>query len=78
MNDRDYDNLQFLLNVSSDQLEEWYDNIVATGSEDDIAYALELICTARTELELQLLEIFDIEAYQDLSTARNYLKKFQL
>lgn len=78
MNDRDYDNLQFLLNVSSDKLEEWYDNIVATGDEDDIAYALELIHTARTELELQLLEIFDTEASQDLSIACDYLKKFQL
>ena len=36
MNDRDLNNLQFLLTTTPEQLSAWYDNIVARGSEDDI------------------------------------------
>ena len=78
MNDHDYTNLQFLLTTTPDQLANWYDDIVARGDEDDIQYALELIYTARTELELQLLEIFDAEAAEDYSQAADYLARFRL
>jgi hypothetical protein len=78
MNDRDLNNLQFLLTTTPDQLANWYDDIVARGDQDDIDYAVELICTARTELELQLLEIHDEEAEQDYSQASDYLTRFRL
>lgn len=78
MNDRDLNNLQFLLTTTPEQLSAWYDNIVARGSEDDIDYAVELIYTARNELELQLLEIHDAEAEQDYSQAADYLARFRL
>ncbi len=78
MNDRDLDNLQFLLTITASQLEAWYDDIVAHGDQDDIDYAMELIHTARNEIELQLLEIHDSEAEQDYTQAANYLKRFQL
>ena len=78
MNDRDLDNLQFLLTTTPDQLANWYDDIVARGDQDDIDYAVELIYTARTELELQLLEIHDEESEQDYSQAADYLARFRL
>ena len=78
MNDRDLDNLQFLLTITSNQLANWYDDIVAHGSEDDIDYAMELIYAARNELELQLLEIHDEEAEEDYSQAVDYLARFRL
>lgn len=78
MNNHDYDNLQFLLTITPDQLANWYDDMVASGSEDDLAYAMELIYTARNELELQLLEIYDAEAEQDYSQAADYLVRFRL
>lgn len=78
MNDRDLDNLQFLLTTTPDQLANWYDDIVAQGDQDDIDYAVELIYTARNELELQLLEIHDTEAEEDCSQAADYLARFRL
>lgn len=78
MNDRDLDNLQFLLTITASQLEAWYDDIVAHGDQDDIEYAMELIYAARNELELQLLEIHDTEAEEDCTQAAEYLKRFQL
>lgn len=78
MNDRDLDNLQFLLTITPTQLAAWYDDIVARGDQDDIEYAMELIYAARNEIELQLLEIHDSEAEQDYTQAANYLKRFQL
>ena len=39
MNARDQANLEFLLNLSEDGLRNWYDQ----ASEDDIAYASELL-----------------------------------
>lgn len=78
MNDRDLDNLQFLLTITPTQLAAWYDDIVAHGDQDDIEYAMELIYAARNELELQLLEIHDEEADEDCAQAAAYLKRFQL
>lgn len=78
MNDRDLDNLQFLLTITPTQLAAWYDDIVARGDQDDIEYAMELIYAARNELELQLLEIHDTEAEEDCTQAAEYLKRFQL
>lgn len=46
MNDRDYDNLRFLLMASDDQLEDWY----AKMSQDDIEYAIVLLEAGRLEL----------------------------
>ena len=78
MNDHDYSNLQFLLTTTPDQLANWYDDIVARGDEDDIDYAMELLFTARNELELQLLEIHDEEAAEDVAQAADYLARFRL
>ena len=78
MNDHDYDNLQFLLTITSSQLEAWHDDLIARGDEDDLAYAMELIQTARNELELRLLEIHDAEAEDEVTQAADYLTRFRL
>ena len=78
MNDHDYNNLQFLLTVTPVQLANWYDDMVASGSEDDLAYALELIRTAGSEIELRRLEISDAEAENEISQAASYLTRFRL
>lgn len=75
MNKRDRDNLNFILTADKKTLDKWWDGL----SEDDMAYALELIRTARTETEIQLMEYN--EAYtesSDYPEARALLKRFML
>lgn len=78
MNDRDYDNLQFLLNATPETLQDWFDTLIAQGEDDDINYAFELIKQARTEVELQVLEVFDADSEESVAVAAEYLKKFRL
>lgn len=78
MNEHDQKNLEFLLNATPEALHNWFDTMIAQGQEDDIAYAMELVQAARTQLELELLEIFDLEAQEDLSQAAEYLQRFRL
>ena len=57
MNSFDRENLNFLLTASKKDMDEWYHY----ATEDDMDYAIELIRAARTELELQELELIDSE-----------------
>ena len=57
MNDFDRENVNFLLNASKEDMEDWY----LHATEDDYTYALEIIRRARTELEMQELEFIDCE-----------------
>ena len=75
MNDFDRENVNFLLNASKEDMEDWY----LHATEDDYNYALEIIRRARTELEMQELELIDGEIeYDDLIEARSVLSKFAL
>lgn len=75
MNDFDRENVNFLLNASKEDMEDWY----LHATEDDYTYALEIIRAARTELEMQELELIDGEIeYDDLIEARSVLSKFAL
>ena len=75
MNDFDRENVNFLLNASKEDMEDWY----LHATEDDYNYALEIIRAARTELEMQELELIDGEIeYDDLIEARSVLSKFAL
>ena len=74
MNPHDAKNLEFLLTISPATLTDWF----AQADQIDIAYAMELLAHARTEVECQTLDIIDGEAEEDLSQAASYLSKFRL
>jgi hypothetical protein len=67
MNERDRENLNFLLNSSADTLSLWYSQV----SIDDIHYAEDLLNVA--EIELQDLQVVTKE---DCVDAQQILKKF--
>lgn len=72
MNSWDKNNLNFILSLNEDEFEDWY----ACLDEDDIAYAMELLKTARTEVNMQLASLND--DIEDVSDAATLLKQFTL
>lgn len=75
MNEHDKGNLRFLLSLSTEQ--EWEDWYNAVG-EDDHAYAMEILCAARTETLMKLHELQDEAANEDLSLAKSVLRRYTL
>jgi hypothetical protein len=63
---RDYHNLQYILNKTPEELLEWWISL----DDDNQAYAMEIITEYRKMLDEPIVE--------DYSIAKNYLKKFQL
>jgi hypothetical protein len=63
---RDYNNLQFILNKTPEELLGWWISL----DDEDQAYAMEIITEYRKILNEPIVE--------DYSIAKNYLKKFQL
>jgi hypothetical protein len=63
---RDYNNLQYILNKTPDELLVWWNSL----DDEDKAYAMEIIIEYR--------KILDEPVVEDYSLARKYLKKFQL
>jgi hypothetical protein len=63
---RDYHNLQYILNKTPEELLEWWISL----DVDNQAYAMEIITEYRKMLDEPIVE--------DYSIAKNYLKKFQL
>lgn len=74
MNDWDKNNLQFILSLDETQFDEWYSSI----SDDDAEYAMELLKQARSIVSVQLAELYDEKAEEDLSDAKNVLGRFTL
>ena len=74
MNDWDRDNLNFLLNASKDDLEDWWQH----ATPDDIEYATRLFQIARNEIELQLIDLLDQTEVEDFTEANAVLAKFKL
>jgi len=72
MNDHDRDNLNFLLTVSQEVFEDWFDQ----ADQDDVDYALELLAKRKAELTLQELEFSDV--VKDTTEANQVLRKFML
>lgn len=73
MNNNDRNNLVFFMNISPKDLKSWYDN----ASNDDLAYIMEILKMARTELMLERENELDTE-YQlssDYPEASAVLKK---
>lgn len=74
MNDWDRGNLDFILNSSDDDLEDFY----SWASNEDLLYALQLIQLAKAELEIEEIEMLEAEDDQDLSQAQAVLERFRL
>lgn len=71
MNNKDVNNIYFILTRTPDELSEWWETL----TEDDQLYALEIVKAYREELEATT---FYDEEDIDTTQAKNYLKKFQL
>ena len=63
---RDYNNLQYILNKTPDELLVWWTSL----EDEDKAYAMEIITEYR--------KILNEPIVADCSIAKHYLKKFQL
>jgi hypothetical protein len=63
---RDYNNLQYILNKTPDELQDWWYSL----DDEDQAYAMEIIMEYRKMLDEPVVE--------DLSIARNVLKQYML
>lgn len=72
MTDNDRDNLDFLMNISSDALKAWY----AKASGDDIMYAGELLTAA---ISANVEDSFEnLDEPTDLTQANSILSKYML
>ena len=63
---RDYHNLQYILNKTPEELQEWWYSL----EDEDQAYAMEIIVEYRKMLDEPIVE--------DLSLAHDLLKQFML
>ena len=77
MNDNDMNNILFILNRSQEELEIWWHSM----DEEEQEYAMWIIKEYRKEL-VRMQETYEelcpMDQEEDLSMAKNYLKKFQL
>lgn len=64
--ERDYKNLQYILNKNPQELYDWWNSL----DDEDQAYALEIIMEYR--------KMLDEPEVEDLSLARDLLKQFML
>ena len=74
MNNWDKGNLNFILNSTDEDMEDF----LSCASDEDLRYALELIQIAKAELEVKEIEMLDEEANEDFSQARAVLERFRL
>ena len=74
MNNWDKGNLDFILNSTDEDMEDF----LSWASDEDLRYALELLQTARAELAIAEIEIMDTESVEDLSQAQAVLEQFRL
>lgn len=74
MNNWDKENLNFILNSDDADMEDF----LSWASDEDLAYALELIQLARAELELEEIEIMEADTNLDTSQAQAVLERFRL
>lgn len=77
MNKRDTANLNFIMNSSEETLDEWYQHC----SDDDLAYAKELMTTYGQELAAKqtraMIAVMDLEEPEMIDEVTlNYLRRF--
>jgi len=68
MNERDTNNLKFIMNSTADELADW----IKQTDEDDISYAFELFNRAAAELETETLNMMD--DVENLTEAMSVIK----
>lgn len=77
MNDKDMNNILFILNRTQEELDIWWHSM----DEEDREYAMWIIKAYREEL-IRMQETYEelcpMDHEEDLSIAKEYLKKFQL
>ena len=74
MNNWDKGNLNFILNSTDEDMEDF----LSWASDEDLRYALELIQLAKAELEVKEIEMLETEADDDFSQAQAVLERFRL
>ena len=74
MNNWDKGNLDFILNSTDEDMEDF----LSWASDEDLRYALELIQIVKNELAIQEIEMLETEANEDFSQAQAVLKRFRL
>ena len=74
MNDRDRNNVNFIMNLSTEDFDSWSLEL----SDDNLQYALELLRQARLENLMQEQELLDALEESDFVEANSVLKKFML
>lgn len=74
MNNWDKENLNFILNSNDADMEDF----LSWASDEDLAYALELIQLAKAELELEQILMLETEDNLDTSQAQAILERFRL
>ena len=74
MNNWDKGNLDFILNSTDDDMEDF----LSWASNEDLRYALELIQLAKAELAMQEIEMLEAETDDDFSQAQAVLERFRL
>jgi len=74
MNNWDKENLNFILNSNDADMEDF----LSWASDEDLAYALELIQLARAELELEEIQMMEAQDDLDTSQAQAILERFRL
>ena len=74
MNDWDRGNLDFILNSSDADLEDFY----SWASDEDLMYALQLIQLAKAELAVKEILMLEADTDLDTSQAQAILERFRL
>lgn len=74
MNEFDRENIDYLLNCSQEEFNEWADAM----DTDTLFYTMRLIQLAKAELVLEAIEIAEVDAEEDLTEAQAVLSRFTL
>lgn len=74
MNNWDKENLNFILNSDDADMEDF----LSWASDEDLAYALELIQLAKAELAVEEILMLELDENLDTSQAQVILERFRL
>lgn len=78
MNNHDRQNIEFIRSRTPEELHQWLECLKEFGDDAEIDYAYEMLSAARNQIEMELLELFDADAEENVSDAAQYLQRFRL